>query len=159
MNWLFKEISVHAWTPMGALEHCIATGYGVSDKTYSSTLDKLLYGIRQGGCASPILWALLNQYLFKVLGEKFDCIGLVSVDSADEHVIPGDSFVDETKMGVTNDATAMDPVPVEISDLTQSEEELIVQIQTIIQFFLDLLQVTGGDLGPETCAWFFICHR
>jgi hypothetical protein len=42
------------------LEHHIATGYGVSDKTYSSTLEKLIYGICQGGCASPILWALLN---------------------------------------------------------------------------------------------------
>jgi hypothetical protein len=38
------------------LEHHIATGYGVSDKTYSSTLEKLLYGIDQGRCASQILW-------------------------------------------------------------------------------------------------------
>jgi hypothetical protein len=42
------------------LEHHIATGYRVYDKTYSSTLDKLLYGIGQGGCASLILWVLLN---------------------------------------------------------------------------------------------------
>jgi hypothetical protein len=31
------------------LEHHIATGYGVSDKTYSSTLKKLLYGIGKVG--------------------------------------------------------------------------------------------------------------
>jgi hypothetical protein len=31
------------------LEHHIAVVYGVSDKTYSSTLEKLLYGIGQGG--------------------------------------------------------------------------------------------------------------
>jgi hypothetical protein len=37
------------------LEHHIAAGYGLSDKTYSSTLEKLLYGIGQGGCASPII--------------------------------------------------------------------------------------------------------
>jgi hypothetical protein len=61
-------------------------------------------------------------------------------------------------MGVTNDDTTMDPVPVEVSDLTQSEEELIGQMQTIIQFFLDLLQVTGGDLAPEKYVWFLICH-
>jgi hypothetical protein len=30
------------------LEHHIPTGYGVSEKTYSSTLEKLLYGIGQG---------------------------------------------------------------------------------------------------------------
>jgi hypothetical protein len=31
------------------LEHHTATGYGVSDKTYYSTLEKILYGIGQGG--------------------------------------------------------------------------------------------------------------
>jgi hypothetical protein len=51
------------------LEHHVATAYGVSDKTYSSTLEKLLYGIGQGSFASPILWALLNQLLLTSLGE------------------------------------------------------------------------------------------
>jgi hypothetical protein len=27
------------------------------------------------------------------------------------------------------------------------------------QFFLDLLQVTGGDLTPEKCVWYLISHR
>jgi predicted HAD superfamily Cof-like phosphohydrolase len=62
-------------------------------------------------------------------------------------------------MGVTNDHTTMDQVPVEVTDLTQSEEDLIGKMQTIIQFFLDLLQVTGGDLDPEKCVWFLIKHR
>jgi hypothetical protein len=134
------------------LEHHIATGYGVSDKTYASTFEKLLYGIEQGRCALPILWALLNQLCLTSLGDTFDCIILVSVNGEAGHVRPGDS-------GVRNDDTTMDPVPVEVTDLTQSEEDLIGQMQVIIQFFLDLLQVTGGDLAPEKCVWFFICHR
>jgi hypothetical protein len=140
-------------------EHHIATWYGMSDKTYSSTLEKLLYGIGQGGCASPILWALLNQLLLTALGEKFDCIRLVSVNGEAEHVRPGDSFVDDTTTGVTNDGTTMDPSPVEVTDLKQSEEDLIGQMQTIIQFFLDLLLVTGGELARDKCAWFLIYHR
>jgi hypothetical protein len=32
-------------------------------------------------------------------------------------------------------------------------------MQVIIQFFLDLLQVTGGDIVPEKCAWYLIAHR
>jgi hypothetical protein len=82
------------------LEHHISTVYGVSDKTYSSTLEKLLYGIGQGGCASPILWALLNKLLLTALGEKFDCIRLIAVDGVKEHVRPGDAFVDDTTTGV-----------------------------------------------------------
>jgi hypothetical protein len=89
------------------LEHHVATAYGMSDKTYSSTLEKLLYGIGQGSCASPILWGLLNQLLFTALGEEFECIKLVSVDGKVEHKRPGGSFVDDTTTGTTNDDTTM----------------------------------------------------
>jgi hypothetical protein len=141
------------------LEHHIETGYGVSCKTYSSTLEKLLYVIGQGGCASPILWALLNQLLLTGLGDKFDCIRLVALDGVEEHVRPGDAFVDDTTTGVTNDDTIIEPEGAEVTALTLSEEELIGKMQTMIQFFLALLQVAGGDLAPEKCVWFLICHR
>jgi hypothetical protein len=131
---------------LAQLEHYIATCYGVSDKTYSFTLEKLQYGIGQGVCTSPIMLDLLTQFLVAALRDKFDCIRLVSFYGVAEHVRPGDSFVDDTTTGVTNDDTTMDPGPVEVSELTKSEEELIGQMKIIIQFFLDLLQVTGGDL-------------
>jgi hypothetical protein len=67
--------------------------------------------------------------------------------------------VDNTTTGVTNDDTTIEPVDVEVTALTLSEEELIGKMQMIIQFFLDLLQVTAGDLAPEKCVWFLICHR
>jgi hypothetical protein len=62
------------------MDHHVATGFGVSDTSYKSTMDKMLYGIGQGSCSSPIAWALLNQLLLTALGEEFDCISLVSVD-------------------------------------------------------------------------------
>jgi hypothetical protein len=37
------------------LEHHVATGFGVSDASYKSTMDKLLYGTYQGSCSSPIV--------------------------------------------------------------------------------------------------------
>jgi hypothetical protein len=42
------------------MRHHICTGFGVSKETYGSSINKLLYGIGQGSCASPILWELLN---------------------------------------------------------------------------------------------------
>jgi hypothetical protein len=131
----------------------------VPDKTYSLTLYKLLYGIGQGSCASPILWALMNQLLLTALGEEFECIRLVSVDGKVEHKRSGDSFVDDTTTGTTNDDTTMESVSVEEEALTWSKEELITKMQDIIQFFLDVLQVIGGDLAPANCAWYLICHR
>jgi hypothetical protein len=32
-------------------------------------------------------------------------------------------------------------------------------MEVILQFFVDLLQVTGGDLAPEKCTWYLIGHR
>jgi hypothetical protein len=84
---------------------------------------------------------------------------LISVDGVEEHVHPGDAFVDDTTTGVTNDDTTIEPVDSKVTALTLSKEELIGKMQTIIQIFLDLLQVTGGDLAPEKCVWFLICHR
>jgi hypothetical protein len=93
------------------------------------------------------------------LGDKFECVRLTAVDGLEEHVHPGDAFLDVTTTGVTNDDTKMEPVDVQVTELTLSEEDLIRKMQRIIQFFLDLLQVTGGDLAPEKCVWFLICHR
>jgi hypothetical protein len=90
------------------------------------------------------------------LGDKFDCTRLITVDGVEEHVRPGDAFVDDATIGVTNDDTTIEPVDVEVTALTLSEEELIWKMHMIIQFFLDLLQVTGGDLAPEKCVWFLI---
>jgi hypothetical protein len=32
-------------------------------------------------------------------------------------------------------------------------------MQVMIHFFLDLLQVTGGDLAPKKCVFYLIAHR
>jgi hypothetical protein len=128
-------------------------------QTYGSTTEKLLYGIGQGSCASPILWALINQLLLAALGEKFTCIRLVAINGEEEHTRPGNFFVDDTATGSTNDEPELKPVSHDIFEFTTSEETLISKMEEIIQFFLDLLQVTGGDLAPEKCVWYLISHR
>jgi hypothetical protein len=102
------------------MEHHVCTGFGVSDKTYGSTIDKLLYGIGQDNCASPILWALVNKLLLATLGEKFTCIRFVAIDGVEEHIRPGDSFVDDTTTGSTNDDPELEPAPTEQAELTTS---------------------------------------
>jgi hypothetical protein len=142
----------------GHLEHHTSTGYGISETTYSGTAEKLLYGIGQGSCSSPILWELLNQLILTAFGEKIECITLVSVDKIKTSTRPGDSFVDVTTMGVTSDDTHREPVPIEENELTADEEKLVEQMLVVIQFFLDLLQVTGGDIAPKKCMWYLIAH-
>jgi hypothetical protein len=64
------------------------------------------------------------------------------------NIRPGDSFVDDTTNGSTNDDPEIEPVSSDKAELTMSEETLI-----------DLLQVTDGDLAPEKCVWYLISHR
>jgi hypothetical protein len=116
------------------LEHHVATGFGVSDSSYKSTKDKLLYGIGQGSCSSPIVWALLNQLLLKALGEEFDCISLVSVDGITTDTRPGDSFVDDTTTGATDDNHNLDPISSTVRGLKQEEDSLVARMEVIIQF-------------------------
>jgi hypothetical protein len=141
------------------LEHHVATGFGVSDASYKSPMDKLLYGIGQGSCSSLIVWALLNQLLFTALGKDFDCISMVSVDGITTDTHPGDSFMDDTTTGATDDNHNLEPIPSSVRGLTQEEDSLVARMEVIIQFFLDLLQVTYGDLAPEKCVWYLIGHR
>jgi hypothetical protein len=141
------------------LEHHVVTGIGVSDTSYKSSMDKLLYGISQGSCSSPIVWDLLNQLLLTALGQEFECIPLLSVDGTTIDTHPGDSFVNDTTTGATDDNHNIEPIPSSVRGITQEEDSLVARMEDKIQFFLDLLQVTGNDLAPEKCAWYLIDNR
>jgi hypothetical protein len=67
--------------------------------------------------------------------------------------------VDDTTTGATDDNHNLEAIPSSVRGLTQEEDSLVARIEDIIQFFLDLLQVIGGDLAPEKCAWYLIGHR
>jgi hypothetical protein len=140
------------------MEHHVCTGFGISDKTYGSTIDNLMYEIGQGSCTSPILWALIHQLLLTTLGEKFTCIRLADIDGVEEHIRPGESFADDTTTGTTNDDPELEPVSTDQAELTTSREALISKMVEIIKKILDLLQVTGGDLAPEKSVWYLISH-
>jgi hypothetical protein len=87
--------------------------------------------------------------IMTALEEKFYCIQLVSVDNSKTNTRPGDSCVEDTTTGETSDDTAREPVPLDATDLTTDEVELIDQMQVVIKFFINLLQVTGGSCPKE----------
>jgi hypothetical protein len=103
------------------LEHHTETVFRVSDTLYKNTMDKLLYDIVQGSCSSPIVCALLNLLLLKALGKEFDCISLVSVDREKTDTCPGDSCVDDTTTGATDNNHHLKPIPSSVSKFTQEE--------------------------------------
>jgi hypothetical protein len=72
--------------------------------------------------------------------EKYDCKTLVSVDKSTISTRPGESFVEDT----TDDDVTKDPVPIDETELKSDEEARVKRMEGIIQFLLNLLQVTGG---------------
>jgi hypothetical protein len=134
-DWIISDIAIASLRRIGysknsvkllgslraQLEHHVSTGLGVSDKSCSIALEKLMYGIRQGSCSSPIIWSLLNQLLLVALGEEFDCIHLVSIDGTSDTTRRGDSFVDDTTTGSTTDDCSTEPTDKDIKELTKEE--------------------------------------
>jgi hypothetical protein len=68
------------------------------------------------------------------MGEKITCIHLVVIDGIQEHIQPGDSFVDDIMTGTTNDDPGLELVSTYRAELTASEETLIANMEEIIQF-------------------------
>jgi hypothetical protein len=72
---------------------------------------------------------------------------------------PGDSFMDDTTTGATHDDVPSEPTDVSEQEINEEKEKLVAKLEDIIQFFMDCLQVIGGDLAPENRAWYLISHR
>jgi hypothetical protein len=126
------------------LEHHISTGFGVFGHIIQQYSVEALVWHRSRGFSSPILWALLNQLILTALEEKYDCITLVSVDKSTTSMRPGDSFVDDTATGTTDDDVTKELVPTQKKGLLSEEDAMVKRTEDIIQFFIDLPQVTVG---------------
>jgi hypothetical protein len=66
--------------------------------------------------------------------------------------------VDETNTGATHDDVSSKLTNVNEQELTEEEEKLVAKMGEIIQFFVDFLQVIGGNLCQKKCAWYLISH-
>jgi hypothetical protein len=51
-------------------------------------------------------------------------------------------------MGAITDDCNAEPMDKDVKELTDEEERLVARMEDIIQFILDLIQVTSGDLAP-----------
>jgi hypothetical protein len=67
--------------------------------------------------------------------------------------------VEDTTIGTTNDAVSSEPTNESEQELTEEEQKLVANMEEIIQFFVDWMQVKGGKLVPEKCAWYVISKR
>jgi hypothetical protein len=86
--------------------------------------------------------------LLTALGEEFECISLLTIDRKTTYTRPCDSFMVDTTTGAADDDHHLEHISSSVSDLTLEEEILVAIMEEILQFFLELLQVTVGCLSP-----------
>jgi hypothetical protein len=81
---------------------------------------------------------------------------VLSVSKRLQHERKG--FIDGTGLGATNPhSTAI--TTTDMKALTNEERELHTKANGILQFFLDLLNVIGGELHSGKSACFLLFHR
>jgi hypothetical protein len=98
-------------------------------KTRFESTSHIWFLSRENRCASPILWALINQIIMAALDDKLDCIRLVASDGVEDHIWPSDSFVDNTKWGATDNDVTMEPVISPVKELSKVEEIIVARME------------------------------
>jgi hypothetical protein len=81
-----------------------------------------------------------------------------SVSSKVVHKRIGEGLIDDTGLVVSAQAST-EIISSHVKRLSNYEAALFARMNRMIQFFLELLQVAGGDLNISKCACFTIFHR
>jgi hypothetical protein len=104
------------------------------------------------------IFVVLHGLVMHATALAFVGIVFLSISGTLHHEIIGEGFIDDTGIGTTN------PYSTAITSsakkkLKNEEQTLHKKINDIIQFFLNLLPVIGGELNTSKSASFILFHR
>jgi hypothetical protein len=83
---------------------------------------------------------------------------LVSVSGMIQHKRIGESLIYDTVLAASAQSSK-ETTPSRHKQFSPDESALFIKMQKILQCFLELLQVAGGDLNIAKCACFTVFHR
>jgi hypothetical protein len=83
---------------------------------------------------------------------------LVSVSGIIQHKWIGEGLIDNADLAASAQSSTENTSSIN-KQFTYDESALFFKMQKILQFFLELPQVAGGDLNIEKCACFTVFHR
>jgi hypothetical protein len=83
----------------------------------------------------------------------------LSISGLLQHERIGEDFIDDMGLGATTNPHSTVNPPSSHKELTREEFELYTKANTILQFFINLLRVIGGDLHTGKSASFLLFHR
>jgi len=127
----------------------IKLAHGISEHSYHSTIDKMLFGTGQGTGWSPPNWAAISDIISDAMDEDTPGMRLVHPDNVTFSVRSFDAFVDDANGGITSDGMIMyTPKNVNSVPLMQN---IFEQIQANVEHYSKLLFTSGGKLALHKC--------
>jgi hypothetical protein len=136
----------------------IKTGFGISDRYYQSSISKKSFGMGQGSISASEIWCVIHGVLMQTLASSYIGFTMFSVSSNIVHTGIGEGLIDDTGLVVYSQSST-EITSTRVKRFTPDEEFLFSGMKKMIQFFLELLQVAGGDLNISKCACFTVFHR
>ena len=117
--------------------HRVRTAFGDSERTYGGdNFESWLFapqGILQGNASGPAIWTIISSLIFDILRQKGHSDRFCSAISKELYLLVGFAYVDDC-------------------DLIQSGQdplEVAKSMQTVVQKWGDLMEVTGGALNLD----------
>jgi hypothetical protein len=135
--------------------HLIKTVYGISDVTYGSTTDLLLYGPGQGSTCGPLFWLLCYWVIVESIDPTISSMKFLSACRGVLVEVFGASFVDDTSLGVTSDYL-YDPHSSEQVNRQLEIAHVVQQLTKLAQHWERLLYSTGGAINMQKSHWYLM---
>jgi hypothetical protein len=168
MRWLGvpKSLAKSVALTWSATPHSIKTYFGISQVTYSNTLQTPLFGPSQGSTTGPTLW----QMSFVLLEDSALAAGidptqeeeeyepatrfpLVSTDGETELENDGEAFVDDANL-VSSSTVQQCPHEVTVVAQKLQSESAVKNLQVMAQKWEKALFTTGGAINFNKSFWF-----
>jgi hypothetical protein len=129
----------------------INIGFGVSDRSYQSTDDKPTFGLGPGSNSASSICCIIHNIIMHTVATYFIGIILVSIPGKIQHKHVGDGLIDETGLSASAQSS-VEITTTRTKAFSPDKDALFTKMQNILQFFLELLQVSAGDLNIPKCA-------
>jgi hypothetical protein len=115
------------------------------------------FDLGQGSTSASNIWCIMHGILIHTVPKYFVGIILVSVSGRIQHTNVGEGLIDDTGLAYSAQSST-EFFSTKIKDFPPDESILFDNMQKMLQFFLELIQVAGGDLNISKCACFTVFH-
>jgi hypothetical protein len=135
----------------------IKTGFGISERYYQPSPSKQSIGLGQCSTAASYIWCVINRVFMHTLASSYIGFAMFSFSSKIIHKRIDECLIDDTGVVVSSQSFT-EITSTCVKRFTPDENSLCYRMRRMIQFFLKLLQVAGGDLNISKCSCFTVFH-